>query len=367
VKLHERTQTAMPRDEQPGVVSVVSPCFNVERYIERFVASLVAQTYKRLEIILVNDGSTDRTGELISASIPLLENQGYAVTLVEQRNAGLAGAINAGLQRVSGEFVTWPDPDDWLTPDSIAERVNLLRRFPTAGLVRSSAHFYIEAKNTITGAVLDPDGSVRLIDDFFETLFYHRTGFYPICHFARSSMLWATTGRSIFTSPTASQNIQMLLPLTQSHPTVLVHRNLGYYTIRENSRSREARTASKLLARYRMMQENTLETIRVLRGDRDRLRYLANQFFLRNRLLPAAYEGGMCGEATAMLGDCDLPPIRKRCARALLATRPLLPAAAAPLTFPGGTPAAMSRLFRKTVSFRAPPLPAEFRVAPDAP
>lgn len=347
----------MPNHElQPGLVSIISPCYNVERFIGRFFDSLVAQTYKRLEVILVNDGSTDGTGELIRASVPRLEAEGYLVKVVEQENRGLAGAIDAGLKHFTGEFLTWPDPDDWLTPDSIEDRVSLLRRYPQAGLVRSAAQCYIEAQGAFEGYTLEPDGSVTLSNDLFDALFFHRTWFYPICHFARSSMFLETTGRSIFVSKKASQNIQMLIPLVQSHPSVIAKQIFGYYAIRADSRSRDARSPAKLLDRLKMMHENTAHMIERLQGDQSAFRYLADQFFFRNRFLPAAFEGGLRVEAEAILIHCELGKLRKAAAQAMFLLRAILPEKMVSLTMPGETPDPLSRLFRKIVYFQAPNL-----------
>ena len=104
---------------EADLVSLIVPCYNVERYMPRFIESLAAQTYKRLQIVLVDDGATDGTGTLIAESVSRLEAEGYSVKVITQANRGLAGAVDTGLRHVTGEFLTWPDPDDWLTSDLI--------------------------------------------------------------------------------------------------------------------------------------------------------------------------------------------------------------------------------------------------------
>jgi glycosyltransferase involved in cell wall biosynthesis len=122
-----------------GLVSIISPCYNVEKLLPRLLDSLLVQSYKKLEIILINDGSSDNTWRTINEYVPRLEAQGYLVKVLNQKNEGVASVMNGGLKLFSGEFLTWPDSDDWLTPDSIAERVRVFREYPEVGLVRCNA------------------------------------------------------------------------------------------------------------------------------------------------------------------------------------------------------------------------------------
>jgi len=87
-----------------GLVSVITPCYNVEMYLPKFLDSLLQQTYKSLEVILVDDGSTDNTQIILNEYAPRLEAEGYAVKVVHQENGGLASAINFGLKFFTGEF-----------------------------------------------------------------------------------------------------------------------------------------------------------------------------------------------------------------------------------------------------------------------
>lgn len=93
-----------------GLVSVVVPVYNVELYLDECVASIVKQSYKKLEIILVDDGATDSSGAMCEEWAKRDER----IRVVHQKNAGLSAARNTGLSVASGEFVIFTDSDDTL-------------------------------------------------------------------------------------------------------------------------------------------------------------------------------------------------------------------------------------------------------------
>lgn len=97
-------------------VSVVIPVYNVKPYLERCVNSVLRQTYKDLEIILVDDGSTDGSGELCD-KIALSDK---LIRVIHQENQGLSGARNTGIQNAKGEYIIFMDSDDeWLLDNGL--------------------------------------------------------------------------------------------------------------------------------------------------------------------------------------------------------------------------------------------------------
>lgn len=97
------------------LISIIVPVYNIEKYIDCCVRSLVKQTYENLEIILINDGSTD-------ASLSLCrdwEEKDSRITVIDQRNQGASVARNSGIRACSGEWICFVDGDDWLEGDAI--------------------------------------------------------------------------------------------------------------------------------------------------------------------------------------------------------------------------------------------------------
>lgn len=98
---------------EKDLISIIVPVYNVEAYLDRCMESILKQTYERLEIILVDDGSTDSSGEKCDA---------YAkfdgrIKVIHKENGGLSDARNAGLKLATGAYIGYVDSDDWIEPD----------------------------------------------------------------------------------------------------------------------------------------------------------------------------------------------------------------------------------------------------------
>lgn len=97
-------------------ISLIIPCYNVEQYISQCLESILAQSHPHLEIICINDGSTDRTLELLQKYAA----QNPKVILLSQQNQGIAAARNVGLAKASGDLVMFIDGDDWLDNNAVS-------------------------------------------------------------------------------------------------------------------------------------------------------------------------------------------------------------------------------------------------------
>lgn len=96
-------------------VSIVVPVYNVEAYLEKCLDSLVNQNFDNYEVIIVNDGSTDKSKEIAQR----YENKYSNVVLIDQKNKGLGGARNTGIEAVKGEYILFVDSDDYIHPDTL--------------------------------------------------------------------------------------------------------------------------------------------------------------------------------------------------------------------------------------------------------
>lgn len=95
------------------LISIIVPVYNVEKYLDRCMQSILQQTYQRLEIILVDDGSTDSSAQKCDS----YARRDSRVTVIHKQNGGLSDARNAGLEAASGAYIGYVDSDDWIEPD----------------------------------------------------------------------------------------------------------------------------------------------------------------------------------------------------------------------------------------------------------
>ncbi len=98
------------------LISIIVPIYNVEAYLEKCIDSIIAQDYTPLEIILVDDGATDRSGEICDKYAKRYEN----ITVLHKKNGGLSSARNAGMGLMQGEYISFVDSDDYIAPDMIS-------------------------------------------------------------------------------------------------------------------------------------------------------------------------------------------------------------------------------------------------------
>lgn len=101
-------------------VSIIVPLYNAEKYLEKCISSIVGQTYRNIEIILINDGSTDRSHEICYK----FKTQDPRISYIYQNNSGVGTARNRGLDVSSGEYIMFVDSDDWLERDYVSIMVN---------------------------------------------------------------------------------------------------------------------------------------------------------------------------------------------------------------------------------------------------
>ena len=106
---------------QTALISVIIPVYKVEKYLDRCVLSVVNQTYKNLEIILVDDGSPDNSPKMCDE----WAKKDKRITVIHKQNGGVSAARNDGLKIATGDYVAFVDSDDWIEPTMYEEMLNL--------------------------------------------------------------------------------------------------------------------------------------------------------------------------------------------------------------------------------------------------
>lgn len=155
---HDRIESSSPKGDALPLVSVVIAAYNAERTLSAALESVLRQSYSRMEVIVIDDGSKDGTANII-------RNFGERIRTAWQPNGGLASARNAGCKLARGELIALMDADDLCAPERIAVQVRVFRRFPDAILCGSdfsafgeggeiSASFGAEYYSEITDAAV---------------------------------------------------------------------------------------------------------------------------------------------------------------------------------------------------------------------
>jgi len=108
-------------NNQP-LLTVIVPCYNVEKYIDKCLLSIVGQIYTNLEILLINDGSTDNTGMICDT----WQEKDSRIRVINKQNEGLAYARKTGLEHSTGEFIAFVDPDDWIDTNMYTDMMSAL-------------------------------------------------------------------------------------------------------------------------------------------------------------------------------------------------------------------------------------------------
>jgi len=143
-------------------VSVVVPVYNGERWIDTAIHSVLSQTYPSVQLIIVDDGSTDKTTDIV-------RSLASKAIVIRQRNLGVSHARNAGIRECTGEYIAFLDADDSWMPTKLERQVECFEASPEAGLVHTGA-FEIDDRGVTLRTVLDGAHGRTALD-----LFLYRT------------------------------------------------------------------------------------------------------------------------------------------------------------------------------------------------
>lgn len=132
------------RIKLPNLVSVIIPCYNAERYIEKCLQSVLHQTYENIEIILIDDASQDNTREIISKIVDSRLNVVY-----NENNQGIVYCLNKAIKIAQGEYIARLDADDYMTEDRIKLQVDFLEKNKDLYLIGSNHILIDENGNTL--------------------------------------------------------------------------------------------------------------------------------------------------------------------------------------------------------------------------
>lgn len=217
-------------------VSILIPCYNAQQHIGNAIRSVYEQDYPGIELIVVNDGSTDGSEEIILGWKTRFEAKKYALKYYRQENQGQAVATSLGLKHVTGAYLSLLDADDYFLPDSVRKRVEFLETNPDYVGVRTNGW---QMKGEERQLFVSSEKEKTQTDYFCGLLF---DGFvnWAGSYMVRTDALFAFYPDCNIYPSRYGQNMQIILPVAYKRKFGFIDEPLMAYVIHENSHSQAA-------------------------------------------------------------------------------------------------------------------------------
>lgn len=233
---------------EEGLVSIIVPVYNLGRYLETCITSLLAQTYRHLEIIMVNDGSSDNS----LAVITQFAEKDSRVKVINQANAGAAAARNNGLSAATGEFIMFVDGDDYLSSDTVEKNLAYFSD-PSLDWVEYPVKRVSESGEDIVSVAIGenfvPSESQTVNRSEFISRFFEKTLSGLVCGAIYRSA--SIKGIKFPTGMYYEDSFYFLDVLVRTSTGVLSPSGCYYYVARENSSQHTALNEKRLYSKMR--------------------------------------------------------------------------------------------------------------------
>lgn len=243
------------------LISIIAPCYNVADTLERYLKSILNQTYKHIEVIAVDDGSTDDTANILNQYCSVFAANKMTLKYLYEDNAGLGAAINTGLKYVTGDYLCWSDPDDFYFPASMEKRLQAFHEHPECAVVSSDAYVYhaddLEHPIKREAARF----TYRQEPNQFELLLKEESHFCAGCHMVRMAEFEEVNPEREIYPARRGQNWQLLLPVYYKFKRYYLDEPLYAYIVYPNSMSSGDNTEKKELNRWEEHEEIVRQTL----------------------------------------------------------------------------------------------------------
>ena len=216
------------------LVSIVTACYNGEKFLDQYFDSVLNQTYNNIEIIVVNDGSTDESLEKLYSYQDKVKKRGYRYQIINKQNGGPLSAVALGIENCQGEFLTWPDIDDVMHKDYVQKKVQILMENSEYDFLITPYHiFLLENKTKIVGTAWKTpfESKKNLIDRFILGI---DAGYAPGAFMAKTKKLFEIyPDKKIFSNMKTGQNIPIVFPMICLGNTLYANECLYDYYIHQ--------------------------------------------------------------------------------------------------------------------------------------
>ena len=235
-------------------ISILTPVYQAEKFIQNYLDNVLQYNYRNIQLIIINDNSTDRTEEIIKNNSKKFKHIDFTYIKLDE-NKGAAAAINVGLKYVNGEYLTWQDVDDIYYPDCLTKSLNYLLKNPECKMVFSKAGVVLENDiNKIISYI--PSSNFKHNNLFIDYIKEKNVIFGPMRFVETKALFDVLKNKSIYESK-SGQNWQLLLPMSYFYQWGYINEILSIYVIHKNSHSH----SNKAYYLWNLQQKTLLNTI----------------------------------------------------------------------------------------------------------
>lgn len=254
------------------LITVIVPVYNVEKHLEKCVKSIQGQTYKELEIILVDDGSTDSSGLLCDS----LAAEDSRIHVIHKSNGGLSSARNAGLDAAKGDYVGFIDSDDYIAPDFYE---SLLKISDNPNTIVCSRIARVDETGAVFQRTYDHDkAEITSISEYIRELLLH-TGDVSVCSklFPRSLI-----GKHRFDETKLNEDLLFMIGLLNKLQSICYTGKIGYYYLcRSNSiSSKYGKAIEDMVVNSLVFKAYVNETYPVLNEEANRFAFIQHMAYI---------------------------------------------------------------------------------------
>lgn len=229
--------------QESPLITVIVPVYNILEYLPRCVHSITAQTYRNLEILLVDDGSTDGTGELCDK----LGAEDERIRVFHKENGGSSSARNLGLLHAAGEYIGFVDSDDYIEPDMYEQLLSAIKEY-SVGAAQIGRDEIDEQGNPLPN-ICEPPKQPEVWEsrDFFRELLLHKGD----CSFCTKLILRELFQEDRFPEQKLNEDFNLLVHMLPRIGRIVSLPQQGYhvfYRIGSNSRKADRENFSRVYA-----------------------------------------------------------------------------------------------------------------------
>ena len=241
--------------ENCPLVTVIIPAYNHELYIEEAMQSVVNQTYKNIELIIINDGSTDGTEQVITEFIN--NNPNYNIQFVSKSNEGICRTLNRGLELADGSYVALLASDDYWAPERIEKQVSFMERNVNIGLVFSD-HYFVRYNEVTDIKATDYKPQTRKSfknciqnENIYEKLLIENI-IPALTVLIRKECLDKLGG---FDNNLSAEDYDMWLRIAKEYPIAFIDEPLAYYRVHDKNLSNNTLSIKTLITVRAIMKK----------------------------------------------------------------------------------------------------------------